>query len=273
MGSLDGKVAFITGAGRGQGRSHAVRMAEEGANIIAVDVCKDIPLLKYSMASSADLQETVRLVKAAGGRVIGIEADVRDVEAMNAAAKQGFDAFGRIDIIIANAGIAAQQVSEDDPSELFNLTLAINAFGVRNTVHAAVPYTIEAGNGGSVVITSSTQGLHGRGGNGSGAGDGYVASKHAVVGLMRSWAHWLAPHMIRVNTIHPTGVDTYMITNPAFQDYVKVMAGKSDGLQNLMPVPVVHVEDITNAVMYLVSDTGRFVTGVTLPVDAGFNVR
>ncbi|CAN5227103.1 mycofactocin-coupled SDR family oxidoreductase [soil metagenome] len=273
MGRLDGKVAFITGAARGQGRNHAIRLAEEGADIIAVDICKQIDTIPYALSRPEDLEETVALIEKLGRRVVAVEADVRDAAAMVAAVKQGVDELGRIDIVLANAGVAPHSVDEKDAVQVFMDTIAINLGGVRNAVAAAAPYMIAQGDGGAIVITSSTQGLSGAGGTGTGATDGYVASKHGVVGLMRSWANWLAPHMIRVNTVHPTGVMTKMIDNESMGAFVAQSPHLADAMANLMPVPVVDIEDITNAVLYLVSDDGRYVTGVTLPVDAGFGVK
>ncbi len=273
MGMLEGKVAFITGAARGQGRSHAVRLAQEGADIIAVDLCKQVDSVKYPMSTPEDLAETVRLVEELDRRIIASEADVRDPGALNAAVADGVAKLGRVDIVLANAGIAAMSAVEEDPLAAFHDTIAINLFGVRNTVHAAAQIMIDQGDGGSIVITSSTQGLTGRGGGGSGAGDGYVAAKHGVVGLMRSYAHWLAPHNIRVNTIHPTGVATPMIMNDVIGELIAANPTMADAMANLMPVPVVEAVDISNAVLYLVSDMGRYVSGVTLPVDAGFIVK
>jgi SDR family mycofactocin-dependent oxidoreductase len=272
-GRQQGKVAFITGAARGQGRSHALRLAEEGADIIALDICADIGTVPYSLATPDDLDETVRLVKGLGRRIVATEADVRDFEAVQAAFQAGLDELGRVDIILANAGIAPHSVHEADPLAVFNDTVAINLGGVRNAVQAAAQTMIKQGDGGAIVITSSTQGLTGRGGMGTGASDGYVASKHAVVGLMRSWANWLAPYSIRVNTVHPTGVPTQMIVNPSMEAFMAQAPEVAAAMSNLLPVPVVEVSDITNAVAWLVSDEGRYITGVTLPVDAGFTVK
>lgn len=273
MGKLDGKVAFITGAARGQGRSHALTLAREGADIIAIDICKQVPTVAIPMATPEDLKETVRQVEALDRRIIAAEVDVRDFGAMKKAVDEGVAALGRVDIVLANAGVTAVQEDEKDPIATFKDTVDINLFGVRNTVHAAAEHMIKQGDGGAIVITSSTQGLTGRGGNGAGFMDGYVAAKHGVVGLMRSYAHWLAPHNIRVNTVHPTGVETPMIMNEVIG---KVMGGDPDmanAMANLMPVPMVQASDISNAILFLVSDMGRYVSGVTLPVDAGFTAR
>jgi SDR family mycofactocin-dependent oxidoreductase len=270
---LDGKVALITGAARGQGRSHAVRLAELGADIIAVDICKQIETVAYPMSTPEDLARTVSEVEALDRRVVAAEADVRDMPAMKAAVSDGVSQLGRVDIVLANAGIAVIGGEESEAERTFRDVVEVNLFGVWNTVQAAVPTMIEQGQGGAVVLTSSTQGLTGRGGNGTAGMDGYCSSKHGVVGLMRTWANWLAPHHIRVNTVHPTGVDTLMVNNDAVQQYIEDNPTVADALANLMPVPLVEVSDISNAVAWLVSDAARYVTGVALPVDAGFAAR
>ncbi|MDN5920198.1 MAG: mycofactocin-coupled SDR family oxidoreductase [Pseudonocardia sp.] len=272
-GKLEGKVAFITGAARGQGRSHAVRLAEEGANIIAVDIAKQIDSVPYPMATPQDLAQTAKEVEELDRRIVTRQADVRDFGALKAAVDEGVAELGPVDIIVANAGIAPQSAQEDDHIRAFDDVIAVNLAGVRHTVHAAVQYLIDRGNGGAIVLTSSTQGLTGRGGNGSGGMDGYVAAKHGVVGLMRSYANWLAPHRIRVNSVHPTGVNTPMIVNEAMQEFLSSSPDIGNALTNLLPVDMVEARDISNAIAWLVSDEARYVTGVTLPVDAGFTVK
>jgi len=270
-GKLEGKVAFITGAARGQGRSHAIKLASEGADVIAVDLCGQIASVQYAMSTLEDLAETVKEVESYDRRIVARQADVRDPAALTAALEDGFAELGRIDIVLANAGILANAVTEADPVQAFLDTLAVNLFGVRNTVHAAVPHMIEQGTGGAIVLTSSTRGLTGRGGTGTGGQEGYVAAKHGIVGLMRSYANWLAQYSIRVNSVHPTGVNTPMIMNEAMDEYVKSVPGLANALAaNLMPVPVVEPIDVSNAIAWLVSDDARYVTGVTLPVDAGY---
>lgn len=271
MGKLDGKVAFITGAARGQGRSHALKLAEEGADIIAVDICSQIASVEYDMATPEDLAETVRLVEALDRRIFAQQADVRDLAALEKAVKEGEVAIGPIDIILANAGIAPLGLS-GDREQPFADVVDVNLTGVYNTVMAAVPSLI-AKQAGSIVLTSSTQGLKGTGGNGGAGGTGYAAAKHGVVGLMRSFANWLSPQNIRVNSIHPTGVATQMIQNPVIEKLFAENPDSGDAVKNLMPVPWVQPRDISNAVAFLVSDDARYITGVTLPVDAGFNAR
>lgn len=270
MRRFDGKVALITGAARGQGRSHALRLAAEGADIIASDVCAQIDSVPYPLATSEDLAQTVKEVESLDRRIVSVRADVRDAAAMAEVVRAGVAELGRIDIVVANAGVAPHSVDEADSLRVFQDTLAINLHGVRHTVAAAAPIMIEQGDGGSIILTSSTQGLSGAGGTGTGASDGYVASKHGVVGLMRSWANWLAPHHIRVNSVHPTGVDTLMVNNDTFRAFLAQSADIAAGLTNLLPVPALEAADISNAVAWLASDEARYVTGVTLPVDAGF---
>jgi SDR family mycofactocin-dependent oxidoreductase len=274
MGKLEGKVAFITGAARGQGRSHAIRLAQEGADIIAVDLCQQVESVPYPMATSEDLAETVAQVEALDRRIVSAQADVRDSAGLRAALADGVSQLGRLDIVLANAGILNVTLDPDvDQDAAFRDVVDINLTGVYNTVSAAAPIMLEQGEGGSIVITSSTQGLTGRGGDGSGAMSGYNASKHGVVGLMRSFNHWLAPHNIRVNSVHPTGVNTPMIVNDPIAKVFEAQPEVADAISNLMPVELIEAVDISNAIAWLVSDEARYVTGVTLPVDAGFTVK
>lgn len=267
MGKLDGKVAFITGAARGQGRSHAIRLAQEGAEIIALDICKQVETVAYPMATPEDLAETVKQVEALDRRILAREADVRDSEAVKSVLDEGVAELGRVDIVLANAGIAP--LSMNPRPEEWQDVVDINLTGVYNTVQAAVPTMIEQGDGGAIVITSSTAGLNGIGGNTPG-GLGYTASKHGVVGLMRSYANYLAPHSIRVNTVHPTGVNTPMVVNDAMQEFISQDPALSNAMANALPVEMLEAVDISNAILWLVSDDARYVTGITVPVDAGF---
>jgi SDR family mycofactocin-dependent oxidoreductase len=274
MGKLDGKVAFITGAARGQGRSHAIRLAEECADIIGVDICRDLPGVPYPLGTAADLAETVAQIESLDRRIVTAEVDVRDAGALKAALDQGVAELGGVDIVLPNAGILGHLTDDaSDQDAFFREVIDINLTGVWNTMNAAAPIMIEQGRGGAMVLTSSTQGLTGRGGNGTGALSGYCAAKHGVVGLMRSFANWLAPHNIRVNTVHPTGVDTPMIMNEAVGAMIEAHPELAGALANLMPVKVIEAIDISNAIAWLVSDEARYVTGITLPVDAGFCVR
>jgi SDR family mycofactocin-dependent oxidoreductase len=275
MGRLDGKVAFISGAARGQGRSHAVRLASEGADIIAFDVCAQIDTVPYALSTEDDLAQTVEAVEALDRRIVVGQADVRDKAAVQGVFDRGIAELGRVDIVLANAGVASMVLHEKDPDAIFRDTMEINLFGARNTIQVAAPTLIEQDQGGAIVLTSSTQGLTGRGGTGSGAGDGYVASKHGVVGLMRSWAVWLAPHNIRVNSVHPTGVNTPMIVgNEAIAEFAASRPDIAAGIsENLLPTSLIEPEDVSAAIAWLVSDDARYITGVTLPVDAGFVIK
>ncbi len=278
MSRFSGKVAVVTGSGRGQGRNHAIRLAAEGADVVALDICHDIDSVAYDMATRADLEETARLVRQHGRNVITAEVDVRDAAAVAGAVADAAQQLGGIDIVLANAGIGIMK-ADLDPARAFRDQLDVNLVGVWNTVQAAAPLMIEQRRGGAIVLTSSAFGLTGRGGDGAGGNDGYVASKHGVVGLMRTFANWLAPHGIRVNCVNPSGVATRMVLNPA----VEAMFGGGDhpapdpkpigDVANLLDVPLVEVDDVTAAVAFLASDEARYITGVALPVDAGMLVR
>jgi SDR family mycofactocin-dependent oxidoreductase len=274
MGQLDGKVAFITGAARGQGRSHAIRLAGEGADIIAIDLLEDIPGAPYERATEADLAETVEQVEALDRRIVASKADVRDYAALKAALDDGVAQLGgRLDIVSANAGISTQMVPvEEIDEDIWHDQLETNLTGVWHTAKAAIPHLKAGGRGGSIVITSSGAGIRGLPNVGA-----YVSAKTGVVGLMRTMAIELAPHMIRVNTIHPTQVNTSMIMNdahyrlfaphldnPTRDDFEKV----STSLHNL-PVPWLEPIDVSNALLFLVSEQGRYITGATLPLSLG----
>jgi (+)-trans-carveol dehydrogenase len=270
-----GKVAFITGAARGQGRSHAIALAEEGADIIAVDICAQIEGVNYPMSTMDDLKETVRLVEATGQRIIATVADVRDFDAIKGAVDDGVAEFGRLDIVLANAGIVSTDFQTPRMTAFRNV-VDVNLTGVFATIEATRQHLIDGGRGGSIVITSSLAGLRALG-----AGGGYTESKHGLVGLMRATATELAPHMIRVNSLHPTSVLTPMIDNENLFKLFRpdlehpTISDAEIGLAslNLMPVAYVETRDITNAVLFLVSDEGRYITGVTLPIDAGGSIK
>ncbi len=267
MGVLEGKVAFVTGAARGQGRSHAVRLAQEGADIIAVDIAAQIESVPYPMATPADLEETTRQVEALDRRIFSRQADVRDREALQAVFDAGVAELGPVDIVCANAGIAP--FAEQPDYQQWTDVIAVNLTGVFNTVEVVRPSMVERGAGGAIVLTSSTAGLTGIGGNSPG-GIGYTAAKHGVVGLMRTYANILAPYSIRVNTVHPTGVNTPMVVNEAMQKFIQADPSMGQAMANALPVELIEPVDISNAIVWLVSDAARYVTGVTLPVDAGF---
>ncbi|MFB4297587.1 mycofactocin-coupled SDR family oxidoreductase [Actinomadura sp. NTSP31] len=272
-GRVEGKVAFITGAARGQGRSHAVRLAQEGADIIAIDICKQLDSVPIPMSTPEDLDETVAQVKETGRRIIAAQADVRDYDALKAVVDDGVTQFGRLDIVVANAGLAADGAPVQDLDEkLWRDSIDVNLTGAWQTAKAAVPHLIEGGRGGSIVLTSSVGGLkaHPNVAN-------YIAGKHGVVGLMRSLAVELAQHSIRVNSVHPTQVNTPMLMNdltyrmfrPDLENPTQEDMAPISQMMNLLPVPWVEAEDISNAVLFLVSDDSRYITGVPLPIDAG----
>lgn len=267
-GSLTGKVAFITGAARGQGRAHAIKLASEGADIIAVDICDQIAGVPYPMATPDDLDATVKLVQDTGARIVARQADVRDRAALKTALAEGITELGRLDIVIANAGIAPM-TGENAWQDVID----VNLTGVYQTVDVAMRPLIKQGDGGAVVLTSSVAGLVGIGAPIAGS-LGYTAAKHGIVGLMRAYANFLAPYSIRVNSVHPAGVDTPMIDNDFTRSWLDGMAQQQQqggpDMSNALPVEVLQAEDIANAVFWLVSDAARYVTGVALPVDAGF---
>jgi SDR family mycofactocin-dependent oxidoreductase len=276
-GRVAGKVAFITGAARGQGRSHAIRLAQEGADIIAVDICEDVPGIPYPGPTEADLAETAKQVEALDRRIVATKADVRDYPALKAAVDDGVAQLGRLDIVSANAGIGASPVKawEMDDST-WQTMVDINLTGVWHAAKAAIPHLIEGGNGGSIILTSSAAGLQAYENIAH-----YVSAKHGVVGLMRTLALELAPYMIRVNSIHPTQVDTDMIQNeatyrlfrPDLEHPTREDFASASQSVNALPIPWVEPVDISNAVLFLASDEGRYITGVTLPVDAGTVIK
>ncbi|WP_243787846.1 mycofactocin-coupled SDR family oxidoreductase [Saccharopolyspora gloriosae] len=275
---MAGKVAFITGAARGQGRGHALRLAAEGADIIAVDRCADVDSVApiYSMATEDDLAETVRGVEQLGRRIVARVADVRDFDALQAAFDAGVAELGRADIVIANAGIVTFAPTWEFTAEQWREMIDINLTGVFHTAKAAIPTLIEQGDGGCLLFTSSIGGSKGLQNTGH-----YVAAKHGVVGLMRTLANELAPHSIRVNTIHPTNVQTAMIQHRGFYEVFSEPGAEPTfenavpGMRalNALPTPAVEVSDVSNAVAFLASDEARFVTGATFPVDAGALIK
>ena len=274
-GRVAGKVAFITGAARGQGRSHAIRLAQEGADIIAVDVCENVDTVPYHGATQEDLAETVKAVEALDRRIVASKADVRDYASLKSALDDGVAQLGRLDIVSANAGIFSTAPTAELTEEEWGQMIDINLSGVWRTCKAAIPHLI-ANNGGSIIITSSGAGLKGFPNFAH-----YVSAKHGVVGLMRTLALELAPHSIRVNSLHPTNVNTDMIQNEAmYKLFVpgsenptrEEFAAVSQSMQAL-PIPWVEPVDISNALLFLASDEGRYITGVTFPVDAGITQK
>jgi SDR family mycofactocin-dependent oxidoreductase len=266
MGKLDGKVAFITGAAHGQGRSHAVKLAEEGADIIAIDICQQMKSVGYVMGTAAELAETAAMVEAFGRRCVTSEVDVRDVDAMQAAFDEGRAKLGPVGIVLANAGIGPGGMATDD--EQWDEITAVNLKGVWNTGRVSIPSMIADGQGGAIVLTSSTGGMAGAGVNYSGM-LAYIAAKHGVIGLMRSWANALAPHFIRVNSVAPTTVRTPMAGGGNIAEIIQHVPELAGSLINAIPVEAVEAIDVSNAIAWLVSDDARYVTGTVLPVDAG----
>jgi (-)-trans-carveol dehydrogenase len=263
MARLAGKVAFITGAARGQGRSHAVRLAEEGADIIAIDI-----------GSPTDLAQTVKEVEALDRRIVASQADVRDSGGLTAALDDGVARLGRLDIVVANAGIVRFGTVEELTEQAWRDVIDVNLTGMWHTVKAAIP-RLRAAGGGSIIIIGT--GLKGKPNLGH-----YAAAKHGLVGLMQSLANELAPDMVRVNTVHPSAVDSDMIHNQAL--YHQLLPDHQGDITrqeiepvfqtlNALPVPWVESVDISNAVLFLASDEARYITGVTLPVDAGASVK
>ncbi|NKY58002.1 mycofactocin-coupled SDR family oxidoreductase [Nocardia flavorosea] len=272
MGTLDGKVAFITGAGRGQGRSHAVGFAREGADIIAVDTTAQVRTVPYPLAGVDDLAETARLVEATGRRIVTRDVDVRDYAALSAAVSEGVNTFGRLDIVVANAGISSPAPTLEMSEEVWQDMIDINLTGVWKTLKAAVPQVIDGGRGGSVVIISSLAAVHANENTAH-----YSASKAGLVMLMKVLAKELAPHSIRVNTVHPSTVATPMILNdatyrlfrPDLENPTRADFEEAARTLNRLPVAAAEPQDITDTVLHLVSDAARYVTGTTQMVDAG----
>ena len=273
---FEGKVAFITGAARGQGRSHAVRFAEEGADVIAFDLCEQMPTVAYPMSSPEDLNETVNLVEKTGRRIIAEQGDVRDFERLKDAVANGVAELGRLDFVLANAGILPMVGSQAQDISAFDDAVAVMLNGVYYTIEAALPALLETGDGGAIVITSSVAGLSGmhvKFSQKTHGGAGYLAAKHGVVGIMRGYANMLAEKNIRVNTVHPTGLNSPMIVNQQIEQLLAEQPEYISAFENLMPVPLIEASDISEAMVYLCGPSGRYITGITLPVDAGFTVK
>jgi SDR family mycofactocin-dependent oxidoreductase len=274
MGSLDGRVVFITGAARGQGRSHAVMCAEEGADIVGVDICANLDIVPYALGTEDDLEETARLVEKTGRKMITRKADVRDFTALQDAFDAGVNEFGHVDTVLANAGVVLTNADERDASEALRLGLDIMLIGVWNTFQVAIPHMKERGEGGNLIATSSMIALldltDGRGGS-----DAYLMSKVAIVGLVRAYAAMLAPDRIRVNAVAPTNCATPMITdNPALFKVIEENPRMVNAVQTALPdLPLIEPRDVSNTILFLISDAGRSFTGSMLKVDAGMDVR
>ena len=277
-GRVEGKVAFITGAARGQGRSHAVMLAREGADIIAVDLCAQIGSVPYPMATPEDLAQTVKEVEATGQRIVATVADVRDYDAVKQALDDGVAQLGRLDIVSANAGIVSFGTLAELAEQTWQDVIDTNLTGEWHAAKAAIPHLQAGGRGGSIILTSSDAGLKGYQNIGH-----YVAAKHGVVGLMRTLALELAADFIRVNSIHPTNVDTDMLQNAAtYQVWAPDLPADEQTRQALiprfkaadaLPIPWVEPVDVSDALLFLASDEARYITGITLPVDAGAVIK
>jgi (+)-trans-carveol dehydrogenase len=275
-GRVEGKVAFITGAARGQGRSHAVRLAAEGADIIAVDICAQVGSVAYPLAAPEDLAQTVKEVEALGRRIVSAQADVRDYDGLKQALDDGVAQLGRLDIVCSNAGIFSTGLAAELEETTWRDVIDTNLTGMWHACKAAIPHLVEGGRGGSIVIISSTGGLKGIPGAAH-----YSSAKHGVVGLMRTLALELAPHFIRVNSVHTSTVNTDIVQNETFYRLAapsldnpgrQDMADASQAM-NALPIPWMEPAEVSNAVLFLASDEARYITGVTLPVDAGFMLK
>lgn len=274
MSSLDRRVVFITGAARGQGRSHAVMCAEQGANIVGIDICEDLDVVPYKLGTFEELEETARLVEKTGQDMLFEKADVRDLAALQGVFDAGVARFGHIDTVIANAGIVLTNVDERDASEALRLGLDVMLIGVWNAFQVAIPHMKERGEGGNLIATSSMIALldltDGRGGT-----DAYLMSKVAIVGLVRAYAAMLAADRIRVNAVAPTNCATPMILeNPALFRAIEENPRIVNAVQTALPdIPLIEPRDVSNAILFLISDAGRSFTGSLLKVDAGMDVR
>ncbi|ORV56484.1 3-ketoacyl-ACP reductase [Mycobacterium florentinum] len=275
-GRLEGKVAFITGAARGQGRAHAVRFAEEGADIIAVDICQQIDSVAYPLGCPEDLDETVNLVEKTGRRIVAGQADVRDFERLGSVLADGVAELGRLDFVLANAGVAPGFGLAEPTVSSYLDAIDVLLNGVYCTIEATLPHLLAHHDGGAIVITSSAAGFK------SVSRDfdtrnpglaGYTAAKHGVIGLMRYYATTLAEKEIRVNSVHPTGVATPMVHNDVFDKYLEQHPAFATAFTNLLPVSVIDPEDVSEAMLYLCAKSGRYITGTTLSVDAGILLK
>lgn len=279
MTDLEGRVAFVTGVARGQGRSHAITLAEAGADIIGLDICSDIASAPYPMATEEDLQDTAREIEKRGRSAVLRRADTRDFEQVRAVVDAGVAQLGRLDIVVANAGIFSMGAAVDLTELQWREIIDVNLTGTWHTAKAAVPHIRTAGRGGSMIFISSAAEMLPPPGLGH-----YDAAKAGVVSLMETMALELAPEWIRVNTVNPTNVDTPMIDNDTVRAAFlpgKKNPTKQDAFEpgsayirtNALPIPWVEAVDVSEAVLFLASDAARYITGVALPVDAGFRLK
>lgn len=272
MGRVEGKVALVTGAARGQGRCHAVRLAEEGADVVALDVCMPIGTVPYAMASADDLAETARLVAATGRRVIAVEADVRDGAALEETCARAVDELGRLDVVVANAGITSTSPALEITDEMWSTMIDVNLTGVWRTLRAAGPHMVRGGRGGSMIIVSSMATMHPNENIAH-----YTAAKTGLIGLMRVLAKELARHSVRVNTLHPGTVATPMVLNdavyrlfrPDLENPTREDLEAVTRTTHALPVALIEPDAVADAVLYLASDESRYVTGSTMTVSAG----
>jgi SDR family mycofactocin-dependent oxidoreductase len=265
MGRFTGRVAFITGAARGQGRAHAIRLAEEGADVVISDICAPVATNGVAAAAPADLDETVRLVEKTGQRVIARHVDVRDLPAMESLGAEAVATLGRIDIVVANAGILSWGNAWELSSEAWNELIDVNLTGVFHTIRATVPHMIRQGSGGSIILTSSSAGLKGQPFTLA-----YTAAKHGVVGICRGLANELGAYDIRVNSIHPAGVATEMMRVPGLFKMIQQHAATLGPVfMNTLPHESMPAESVSGVVAWLASDESRYLTGAQIPVDLG----
>ena len=270
MGKFDGKVVFITGGARGQGRSHAIAFAREGADVAVLDICSQIDTVQYEMASPTDLKETVSQVEALGRRAIAIEADVRDYDAVTSAIGRTVTELGAIDVVVANAGILPATGPKSESIQAWHDAVGVMMSGVYFTLKAAMEPMIAAGNGGSMLVTSSTAGLSAIAydvGMLNPGEMGYTAAKTGVVGLMKNFARALGQYKIRVNAVHPMGVRTPMLDNNSFADVVAHAPAGWCG--NVLGIDLIDPIEVSNAMIWLASDEARTITGSSISVDGG----
>ncbi|MGX6510351.1 mycofactocin-coupled SDR family oxidoreductase [Rhodococcus sp. SJ-2] len=265
---FENKVVFITGAARGQGRAEAVRFAHEGADIIAVDACSEFSSTAYAGATRDDLDETVRLVEATGRRIVATVADVRDFDSLSQALAAGVETFGRLDVVIANAGICSGGLSWEISLEQWKETVDVNLTGVFHTAKAAVPHLLATGDGGSIVFTSSVSGIKGTPFTGH-----YAATKHGIVGLAKTMANELGEHRIRVNTVHPAGVETGMTVSDLHPLIAKYASTLGPIYMNSLPYQILQADDVASVVAWVCSDEAKYITGAQVPIDLGNLIR
>lgn len=263
---MAGKRVLITGAARGMGRSHAVRLAEEGADLILVDICESLAEIEYPLSTRDDLDETARLVGEHGRRAVSYAVDVRDATALTAAVDDGVGHLGGLDASVANAGVLTAGTWNTTTAEQWRTVVDVNLIGTWNTCAAALPHLVDRG--GSLVNISSAAGL-----KGTPLHTPYTASKHGVVGLSRALANELAAQSVRVNTVHPTGVATGMRPDSLHTLLAEVRPDLAPLFGNALPIVMTEAIDISNAVLFLVSDESRHVTGLEFKVDAGVTLR